>query len=124
MGFVRGHQKDINDWIDIVPALEMDFPALRFYEVPVIDESGPLFRWWLNNGMRIGVVDNEARSRTITVYTDREDFSEAIGLTTLYRIETLLLDSEARIIWRRSGPITPDGKRDLIDAIQAYHKVQ
>lgn len=120
MGFVQGHQQDINSWIDIVPELTDSYPSLRFYEVPVIYEAGPLFRWWLNNGMRIGVVEEEARRRTITVYTDRDEFSRAIGLSDLDAIQTLLLDAEGRIFWRRAGPLSGDAKRELIDAIQSH----
>lgn len=124
MGFVRGHQEDINSWIDIIPDLTQAFPELRFYEVPVIYEAGPLFRWWLNNGMRIGVVDEDARRRTITVYTDRDQFSQAVGLSDLDRITTVLLDDEARIVWRQSGPITPEAKQDLMETVQMYHEAQ
>ena len=122
MGFVRGHQEDINGWIDIIPDLTENFPELRFYEVPVIYEAGPLFRWWLNNGMRIGVVEEKARRRTITVYTDRDQFSQAIGLSDLEKIMTVLLDREARIIWQRSGPITSEAKQDLMKTIQTYYE--
>lgn len=122
MGFVRGHQEDINGWIDIIPDLTENFPELRFYEVPVIYEAGPLFRWWLNNGMRIGVVEEKARRRTITVYTDRDQFSQAIGLSDLEKIMTVLLDREARIIWQQSGPITSEAKQDLMKTIQTYYE--
>ena len=88
--------------------------------MPVIYEAGPLFRWWLNNGMRIGVVEEEARRRTITVYTDRTAFSQAIDLASLEQIHTVLLDAEGRILWRRSGPATEEAKRALISAIQGH----
>ena len=118
LGFVQGHQDDINTWIDVVPELTKAYPALRFYEVPVIYEAGPLFRWWLNNGMRIGVVEEEARRRTITVYTDREQFSQAVALPNLEDIHTLLLDENAQIRWRATGPITEEARQRLIRAIE------
>lgn len=120
MGFVQGHQRDINGWIDLVPELTQSFPTLRFYEVPVIYEAGPLFRWWLNNGMRIGVVEDVARRRTITVYTDRAAFSQSINLASLDEIHTLLLDSEGRILWRQDGPPTKNGRHSLMKSIRQY----
>lgn len=113
MGFVQAHQDDINGWIAALPELQADLPGLRFYEVPVIYEAGPLFRWWLNNGMRIGVVEEEARKRTITVYTDRDQFSEALDLPDIERIHTLLLDDEGRILWRAAGPIDETSKAEV-----------
>jgi hypothetical protein len=120
MGFEHKHQLDINTWIDAVPDLSEAFPTFRFYEVPVIYEAGPLFRWWLNNGMRIGVVEEEARKRTITVYTDRTAFSQAIDLASLDEIHTVLLDAEGRILWRRTGPASEKEKRALISAIERH----
>ena len=118
MGFVQGHQDDINTWIDIVPDLTEAYPSLRFYEVPVIYEAGPLFRWWLNNGMRIGVVEEEARRRTITVYTDRDRFSQAVALPSLESIHTLLLDTQGRILWRETGPVSERAIESLTRVIQ------
>lgn len=104
MGFVQAHQDDINVWIEALPRLEADLPGLRFYEVPVIYEAGPLFRWWLNNGMRIGVVEEEARRRTITIYTDRDSFTDALKLPDIERIHTVLLNAEGDVLWRAAGP--------------------
>ncbi len=118
MGFVHRHQDDIDTWIAIVPDLTTAYPSLRFYEVPVIYEAGPLFRWWLNNGMRIGVVDEEARRRTITVYTDRDRFSELVSLPNLQDIHTLLLDAKGHIVWRQTGPVSEPTMEDLVQAIE------
>ncbi len=118
MGFVRGHQQDINTWIDLVPELTDAKPSLRFYEVPVIYQAGPLFRWWLNNGMRIGVVEEEARRRTITVYTDRDQFSKALDLPGLDEIYTVLLDEKGHVLWRWTGPVTDEAKQALFKIIQ------
>ena len=115
MGFEHRHQDDINTWIAVLPELEAAEPSLRFYEVPVIYEAGPLFRWWLNNGMRIGVVEEEARRRTITVYTDRDQFTEAVGIPGIERIHTLLLDGDGRIVWREAGPFDEAAKTRLLD---------
>ena len=120
MGFIQGHQQDINGWIDIVPDLTEAYPALRFYEVPVIYEASPLFRWWLNNGMRIGVVEEQARARTITVYTDRDRFSQAIDLPGLEEIYTVLLDDDGHVLWRWTGPVSEEAKRTLTRAIHRH----
>lgn len=114
MGFERGHQNDIDTWIEALPAMQRDAPALRFYEVPVIYEAGPLFRWWLNNGMRIGVVDEAARRRTITVYTDRERFKDAVRLEDIEEIQTLLLDREGRIVSRWAGRLEDAARKDVV----------
>lgn len=114
IGFEHRHQDDIDSWIAALPEIGAEQPALRFYEVPVIYEAGPLFRWWLNNGMRIGVVEEEARRRTVTVYTDRFQFTEAIGIPDVESIHTLLLDGDGRIVWRAAGPLDDATKSQLL----------
>ncbi|MEM8949478.1 MAG: hypothetical protein AAGC99_09130 [Pseudomonadota bacterium] len=114
MGFVRGHQNDIDTWIAALPEIQKEASALRFYEVPVIYEAGPLFRWWLNNGMRIGVVEEAARRRTITVYTDRDQFQDAVGLPGIEEIQTLLLDSDHRIVERWTGRLDDETRNSVV----------
>lgn len=114
LGFEHRHQDDIDTWIAALPEIEAEAPALRFYEVPVIYEAGPLFRWWLNNGMRIGVVEEGARRRTVTVYTDRDRFTEAVGIPGIDGIYMLLLDGDGRIVWREAGPFDERAKGRLL----------
>lgn len=114
MGFVHRHQDDIDSWIAALPDLQGAAPGLRFYEVPVIYEAGPLFRWWLNNGMRIGVVEEDARRRTVTVYTDRDRFVDAVDLPDIEQIHTLLLDRDGRIVWRGQGPLQDSYRAPVI----------
>lgn len=115
MGFVHRHQEDINTWIAALPEIQEAAPDLRFYEVPVIYEGNALFRWWLNNGMRIGVVEEEARRRTVTVYTDRDRFRDAIDLTNIEEIHTLLLDGDGRVVWRAPGRFEAAFKDPIVD---------
>lgn len=113
MGFVDAHQNDIDTWIAALPELQAELPDLRFYEVPVIYEGSAVFRWWLNNGMRIGVVEEEARRRTVTVYTDRDQFVDAVGIPDIERIHTLLLDGDGHILWQAPGPVSEAAKADV-----------
>lgn len=112
IGFEREDQAEIDTWIEFAETLETTNKDLRFYEVPLIYEINPAYRWWINNGMRSGVVGDEARTRTITVYTDREKFLEIMEMNT-DRIYTLLLDENGKILWRGEGALTENHKAAL-----------
>ena len=115
MGYVREHQDDIDTWIAVADALAPQYPDFRFYEVPVIYEGSALFRWWLNNGMRMGIPDPKARERTITVYLDRDRFNAALDIEDMTDIRLVLLDGDGRILWRMTGPVAagPAGEAQI-----------
>ena len=73
-------------------------------------------RFWVNNGMRSGIQDSDARNRTITVYTQRDEFAQYMGLD-MNTITTFLLDNDGTILWRQSGAMTNQAKTALLDKI-------
>ncbi|MAS88075.1 MAG: hypothetical protein CMH30_08905 [Micavibrio sp.] len=112
IGFQREDQAEIDTWISYAEELEAADEDFRFYEVPLIYEINPAYRWWINNGMRSGIPSDEARTRTITVYTDREKFFEIMDMSP-DRIYTLLLDNNGKILWRGEGVLTEAHKAAL-----------
>ena len=117
IGFEREHQTPINSWIAFFEEISEQYPQLSLYEVPLIYEVGTLYRTWINNGMRAGIPDDKARERTITVYTNRDQFVKAMNMQE-DRIYALLLDSEDRIVWRNEGPVDAQNKALLMGALQ------
>lgn len=106
LAFEREQQKDVNSWIEEADRLKAEHPDLKFYEIPVIYEMSALGRLWVNNGMQSGIPSEEDRARTITVYTDREDFMEIMEMD-IESIYPLLLSGEGKILWRGKGPVDP-----------------
>ena len=121
VGFLREHQDPINTWIPEVEALMAETPGLAFYEVPLIYKINPAYRTWINNGMRMGIPDDAARSRTITVYTDREKFLQVTNMQP-DRIYVLLLDKAGKILWRAEGPVTAKNLNSLKKTISIHKK--
>jgi len=75
---------------------------LSFYEIPLIYELSVFKRMFLNNGMRFGITDEVARKRTITVYTNRQEFFKITQMKE-EQIYALLIDDNGKIIWRVVG---------------------
>jgi hypothetical protein len=68
----------------------------------------PLARWWLDDAMRAGIPDPEARAATITLYLDKRAFRTALALPSEETIYALLVDRAGRVLWRAEGGWTEE----------------
>lgn len=116
LGFEMEQQKDVDTWIAALDGIRSSLPGLEFYEVPVINAGSAAFRFWVNNGMHFGILDLEARKRTITIYVDRSKFNSIVGVGDIDRIYALLVDNTGRILWRGEGPASAQSIAELIAA--------
>jgi hypothetical protein len=107
VAFEREQQAEVDTWIAAADILMKEFEELRFYELPIIYEVNPLYRTWINNGMRAGIPFEKARKRTITIYTDRQRFLEMMDLNA-DQIYVFLLGEDGTIQWQTSGLATKD----------------
>jgi hypothetical protein len=114
--FEREQQANVDTWIPSAEALVDEIDGLDFYEIPLIYEMNPVMRGWVNNGMRSGIPGERARERTITVYTDRDEFLNMMDMTT-ETIYTLLVNREGSILWREEGDMTDEKLASLKQAI-------
>lgn len=104
IAFEREQQKDVDTWISYFDTQIAPWTTdVSFFEIPTIYELPAAYRFWINNGMRSGVVDEKARKRTITLYLDRERFINHLGLS-LDSIYLLIIDSRGVIQHSIKGP--------------------
>jgi len=102
IGFEREYQEPINTWIDYLDNNKILSDKIKFYEVPLIYELGKFSRTWVNNGMRFGIPSEVARTRTITVYTNRDEFFKNMNMKG-NRIYVLILNKNGDILWQAEG---------------------
>lgn len=119
IAFQRDQQIDINSWLPFAKQLVNEYPALAYYELPTIYRGHPLFRWWLNTGMRMGIPDKKAREVTITLYLDKRAFRKALDMPDEERIYVLLVNRKGEVLWRVEGPFHEERERDLKHAIES-----
>jgi hypothetical protein len=124
IGFEREHQIAIDTWIPQIQKLIESNKTLsiKFYELPVIYELGTFSRAWINNGMRIGIRDEEARNRTITIFTNRDKFIEILKMK-IDKIYLIVLDDNGKILWRCEGEMTRE-KLNLLQRILQSYKIK
>lgn len=105
VAFKREQQEDVNSWINVMPNIIDSHADIAFYEIPLIYPIKAPYRFWINNGMRRGVPGDEARDRTITVYTDRSKFLSLMRMD-IEHIYLVLIDHKGKILWQTSGVAT------------------
>ena len=102
IAFQREQQQNVDTWLREMKRFA-GFPGFKYYELPTIDRLNPLARWFIDRGMRRGIPDREARSRTVTLYLDKPSFRKALNLPDESRIYAVLIDRTGRVIWRAEG---------------------
>jgi hypothetical protein len=107
IGFKREQQELINPWIEAFKEIKKSNQEIDFYEMPLIYELGAFSRAWVNNGMRFGILDEEARKRTITVYTNRDQFFKIMQMN-VNQIYLLLLDNQGEILLKIEGDFSQE----------------
>lgn len=103
VAFLRRHQDLIDEWVPIVEELANDYPDLHIYEFPTLPSSGPIYRIFLNEGMRAGIPDHAARERTVTLYLNKRQFRAALDIADEHDMWLYLFDRQGRVLWRTAG---------------------
>jgi hypothetical protein len=116
--FAQWHQLLVNAWLPLASGLEQHYAAVRYYELPVIQEMGAGYQEVINAGMRAGIPDAEARERTITLFVDKPSFLESLGLEREDAMYVLLVDRDGNVAWRGEGGPTPGNIAGLIKAVE------
>jgi len=117
VAFKQRHQLDVNTWLPAVRDLAARHEGLRYYELPTIHSMNPVARSFIDNGMRAGIPDLDARAATITLYLDKAEFRRALDLPTEDRIYVLLVDREGNVMWRAEGRHSEAREGELRDVV-------
>ena len=118
LAFQMWHQDEVNTWMPLLEQMEHQVPGLRAYELPVLRSMNRVSQWMIDQGMRGGIPDLATRSRTITLYTDKERFRQALDLSSEDHIHILLVDRRGEVIFRAQGAYRPDTARELAGAVE------
>jgi hypothetical protein len=120
IAFLRRHQDLIDEWIPFVEEMAREHPELHYYEFPTLPRRGPIYRTFLNEGMRAGIPDQATRARTITLYLDKRTFRKALGIETEQLMWLYLFDSSGKVLWRTEGKFSSKKGVALSDALNQF----
>jgi hypothetical protein len=114
VAFQQWQQNQVDTWVPLARAIEQGDDRVRYYELPVLSRFNPLYRWFINEGMRAGIPDRLARERTITLYLDKPAFRQALDMPDEENIYVLAVDRTGRELWRQRGTHSPDKEAALV----------
>jgi hypothetical protein len=114
----RREQTDlIEQWAGPLKDIMKTYRFLELYELPTLGLNYSPFRWWIDGGMRAGIADEEARRRTITIYTNKRNFKAQLEIPNEETIYIFLVGKDGRIISRVQGDFTEEKHQELQNAI-------
>jgi hypothetical protein len=118
IAFQRWHQPLINSWVPLARQLEEEYPRFCYYEFPVIRRLNPLFRSFIDQGMRGGIPESTARHKTITLYTDKAAFRRALEIDDEEEIHLRLVDREGVVHWGAAGALLREAADSLVETLE------
>jgi hypothetical protein len=121
--FQMHHQNWIDVWVPHLRQMLAAHPGVRLYELPVLSSFDPIRRWFIDSGMRAGIADRATREITITLYTDKRAFRQALGIPHEDTIHLLLVDRHGHIHARVEGRFSPEKLAVLETALQQAQRV-
>ena len=104
IAYKRNQQPSINAWVERLGLRETGGPA--WVELPVVGLGAVLFRRFVDNGMRSGIISTEMRARTITIYSSRSSFNRALSIVGQGEICVALVDPNGMVYTLIEGDVT------------------
>lgn len=113
IAFLRRHQDHIDEWVPFVDQLAQENSNFHYYEFPTLPRKGPIYRTFLNEGMRAGIPNEATRARTITLYLDKRAFRKALNIDNEQNIWIYLFDKSGNVLWCTEGRFTKEKSEAL-----------
>ncbi len=112
MAFEREQQVKVDTWI---VGLNLKQNPFAWVETPVIEPKNWLVRAFIDNGMRGGITDTAIREKTITLYTDRAVFLNAMGLGARFNtIYAAVVARDGRVLGLVEGGYSAEKAASLV----------
>lgn len=111
--FQQWQQRWVDGWMPFAKTLVGTLPSVRVYELPTLPQFSTIQRWWLDNGMRIGIPNRKVREITITLYTDKATFRNTLNMPTENTIYVLVVRRDGTVVWRSEGEFSEAKGREL-----------
>jgi hypothetical protein len=117
--FSCDQQNLVDEWINVVAAKERSTEELKCYETILIGPTPFFIQSTITNGMRDVIQDETVRDRTLTFFTNKKRFLDALGLKGENLVHVLLVNDKGVVKWKGSGSPTKQLVEQLDEAIDA-----
>lgn len=117
ISFADEQQRSVATWLPAAQSIQHTNFNFHYYRLPVSSRENFMFRWWENSSMRSDQTDPETWPWTVPLYLNKNAFVHDLGIPNQKQVVTLLVDKSGRVLWRAYGPLTPEKKAALLDAV-------
>ena len=114
IAFKRKQQSSVDAWVDRLDLLPEGGPA--WIEMPVVGRGAAIFRSFVDKGMRAGITSEVMRGRTITIYSSRRAFNNALGIRSMKDIYVALVDPNGTVHILIQGDVSDEKMKKLRSA--------
>ena len=114
IAFKRKQQSSLDAWVDRLDLLPEGGPA--WIEMPVVGRGAAIFRSFVDKGMRAGITSEVMRGRTITIYSSRRAFNNALGIRSMKDIYVALVDPNGTVHILIQGDVSEEKMKKLRSA--------
>ena len=111
IAFKRKQQSSVDEWVDRLDLLPEGGPA--WIEMPVVGRGAAIFRSFVDKGMRAGITSEFMRGRTITIYSSRRAFNNALGIQSMKDIYVALVDPNGTVHILIQGDVSEEKVKKL-----------
>jgi hypothetical protein len=101
----------VDAWVDRLDLLPEGGPA--WIEMPVVGRGAAIFRSFVDKGMRAGITSEFMRGRTITIYSSRRAFNNALGIQSMKDIYVALVDPNGTVHILIQGDVSEEKVKKL-----------
>lgn len=116
--FDQDRHQEAESWISAATQLGNEAKQdLHYYLLPVFAKQNFLSRWWMNSSMRSGTPNASTWKWTVPLYLNKEDFKQELNIHSEHEVTVLLVDKTGKVLWRNSGPFTPEKRVTLLAAL-------
>ncbi len=120
VAFHRGHRGEVESWIKGMGLREND--AIAWLKMPVLDDPGSeSARSVIENGMLARHVGDFDRARLVPVFTNRDAFIRAAGLSSPDHAWVLVIGRDGQVLARVEGEYNEEKARALRETLLAQN---
>jgi hypothetical protein len=112
IAFKRNQVSLLETWAPAMEEIEKNH-QVTYYELPTLSRNYAPLGWWIDGGMRAGIIDEKARDKTITLYINKQKFKQQLKIPTEDIIYVFLLNKAGQPIWRTEGALTEEKLKKL-----------
>ena len=110
LAFQREQQANVDTWVE---GMHLAGSPVPWLELPVIEDRGMLWRWFINSGMRSGIPDNDIRAHVVSLYVDKETFLKSMGIEDESTVYAVVVDRAGTMVETIKGDYSPEGAKKI-----------